>query len=330
MSVLLKHPRGEVVVKELPDGRKEIKSSVWDASTFVPSNTWVTGYDIELLRLILDVKGPAWICDEIKRDEDAAYVENVLITDLLAYFDPKEIAGKRILDFGSGSGASSMILARHFPNASIVGVELDGRLVEIAKARMAFYKHSNVSFLVSPNGNELPQNIGKFDFVIMSAVYEHLLPEERKTVMPLVWSAIKPQGFLFLDQTPNRAFPLELHSTLLPLINYMPRSLALIYARAFSNKIDPKDSWEQLLREGIRGATVGEIVANLKSFGAKLELLTPSRNGLTDRIDLFYSKTDLSRHTMIKKSAWGVLKGLRMLTGIELITDLTLALRKES
>jgi len=330
MSMLLKHPQGDVVVKEIPDGRKEIKSSVWDASTFVPSNTWVTRYDIDLLRLILDVKGPAWICDEIKRDEDAAYVENVLITDLLAYFDPKEIDGKRILDFGSGSGASSMILARHFPNASIVGVELDGKLVEIAKARKAFYKHSNVSFLVSPNGNELPQNIGKFDFVIMSAVYEHLLPDERKTVMPLIWSAIKPQGFLFLDQTPNRAFPLELHSTMLPFINYMPRSLALIYARVFSKMIDPKNSWEQLLREGIRGATVGEIVANLKNFGANPELLKPSRNGLTDRIDLFYSKTDLSRHTMLKKSAWGVLKGLRMLTGIELITDLTLALRKES
>jgi hypothetical protein len=164
----------------------------------------------------------------------------------------------------------------------------------------------------------------------VSAVYEHLLPEERKAVMRLVWSVINLQRYLFLDQTPNRAFPLELYSTFLLFINYMPRSLALIYARAFSNKINPEDSWGQLLREGIRGATVTEIVSNLKSFGAKFELLKPSRNGLKDRIDLFYSKTDLSRHTMLKKSARVVLKSLRMLTGIELITDLTLALRKES
>jgi len=330
MSLVLQHPQGDVVVEELPGGRRENKSLVKDASTFVPCNTWVTGYDIALLRLILDVKGPAWMCDEIKRDEHADYVENVLIKDLFAYFSPQDLAGKRILDFGCGSGASSMILARHFPNSSIVGVELDGRLVEIAKARLAFYKHTNVSFLVSPSGNELPPNIGKFDFVIMSAVYEHLLPEERETVMPLVWSAIKPQGFLFIDQTPNLAFPFEFHTTKLPLINYMPRALALVYARTFASTIDPTDSWEQLLRQGIRGATVSEIVSNLKSTGAKLELMKPSRNGLTDRIDLFYSKTDLNRHTMLKKSARRVLKALRMLTDIELITDLTLALRKDN
>jgi SAM-dependent methyltransferase len=277
----------------------------------------------------LDIKGPAWICDEIKRDEDTGYVENVLIADLLAYFDPQDFAGKRILDFGSGSGASSMILARHFPSASIVGVELDERLVEISKARLAFYKHTNVSFLVSPSGDELPENIGSFDYVVMSAVYEHLLPGERKSVMPLVWSAIKPKGFLFIDQTPNRAFPIELHSTLLPFINYMPRSVALAYARTFSRKIDRRDSWDQLLREGIRGATVSEIISNLRNSGASPVLLNPCRNGLNDRIDLFYSKTDMNRHSLLKKCAKGVLKKLRMITGIELVTDLTLALRKD-
>ncbi len=121
MSLVLQHPQGDVVVEELPDGRRQIKSLVKDASTFVPCNTWVTGYDTALLKLTLDVKGPAWMCDEIKRDEHAAYVENVLVTDLFAYFSPRDLAARRILDFGSGSGAFSMILARHFPNSSIVG-----------------------------------------------------------------------------------------------------------------------------------------------------------------------------------------------------------------
>ncbi len=44
----------------------------------------------------------------------------------------------------------------------------------------------------------------------------------------------------------------------------------------------------------------------------------------------FLSKMDLNRHAMLKKSAWAVLKAIRKLAGIELITDSTPALRKES
>jgi tRNA1(Val) A37 N6-methylase TrmN6 len=70
----------------------------------------------------------------------------------LAYFDPRDLADKQTLDLGSGNGASAMILAPYFPNASIAGVEL----VKVANARSAFYMHSNVSYLLPPNGHELP------------------------------------------------------------------------------------------------------------------------------------------------------------------------------
>lgn len=37
----------------------------------------------------------------------------------------------------------------------------------------------------------------------------------------------------------------------------------------------------------------------------------------------------MNRHSLLKKSAKGVLKTLRMITGIEMVTDLTLAVRKD-
>ena len=108
-------------------------------------------------------------------------VQRDLQNDLTAYFTPADFAGKKILDFGCGSGASSMILARMFPQAQIVGIELEEKLLRIARARLEFYQYPNIEFVLSPSGNKLPAEIGEFEFVIMSAVYEHLLPIERKT-----------------------------------------------------------------------------------------------------------------------------------------------------
>lgn len=157
-----------------------------------------------------------------------------------------------------------MILARMFPDAEIVGVELEEKLLNIARARLEFYEYANVRLHTSPSGNELPHNIGTFDFVIMSAVYEHLLPQERKIVMPKVWSAIKPGGHLFLNMTPHRWFPIEHHTTGLPFLNYFPAKLALPLTKKFSKRTNPAENWETLLRCGIRGGTETEIVRILE------------------------------------------------------------------
>jgi hypothetical protein len=75
-------------------------------------------------------------------------------------------------------------------------------------------------------GDQLPAQIGQFDFVMLSAVYEHLLPGERTVVMPLLWSVMKEGAAIFINQTPYRYFPFEHHSTGLWLINYVPDGMA--------------------------------------------------------------------------------------------------------
>jgi hypothetical protein len=95
--------------------------------------------------------------------------------------------------------------------------------------------------------------------VVLSAVWEHLLPSERPEVLKQIWSLLRPGGFFFLNQTPHRFTPVETHTTGLPLINYLPDRLALSFARKFSKRVDRHETWDALLRKGIRRGTENEV-----------------------------------------------------------------------
>lgn len=329
MKTNLTSKNADIIIEELADGQREITVNP-HKNLFVPIRQCRTDYPLSLIQLILDIKGADYLCDEICRDIDPQYVQRDLEQDLTAYFEKSDFAGKRILDLGCGSGASSMILARMFPTTKIVGIELEEELLRIARARLQHYGYKNIEFHLSPSGNDLPPSIGEFDFVILSAVYEHLLPEERETVMPQVWSVIKPNGYLFLNMTPHRYFPIEHHTTGMPLINYLPPSLALAVSRKFSKRIDPTESWEIMLRRGIRGATENEILKILRKVPEyRPVLLEPLKNGLKDRIDLWYSALNQQKLKIVKKSIKGFMKGLRLVTGITLVPNLSLVIKKQ-
>jgi hypothetical protein len=48
---------------------------------------------------------------------------------VLAYTRSDDFRGKSILDFGCGSGASAVILARMFPESRIVGVDIEAKFI---------------------------------------------------------------------------------------------------------------------------------------------------------------------------------------------------------
>ena len=116
-----------------------------------------------------------------------------------------------------------------------------------------------------------------------------------------------------------------MHTTGLPLINYLPDGLALRMARRCSKRVAPEDGWETLLRAGIRGGTVGEILQNLAASDASA-LLRP-RPEVGDQIDLWYGKLS-RRQAWLKAGVWGALKMLKAVSGIELTPELALAIRK--
>jgi hypothetical protein len=108
----------------------------------------------------------------------------------------------------------------------VVSARGRAELLAFANALVRHHRLSNVRFLASPCPTALPEDLPNFDFITLSAVYEHLLPHEREEVMPRIWAALSPGGVIFINQTPHRYFPIELHSTGLPFINYLPDRLA--------------------------------------------------------------------------------------------------------
>ncbi len=232
---------------------------------------------------------------------------------MFSYFAPEAFRGKRLLDFGCGDGASTLAIAAMLPETEIVGVELDSSLIETANHVRSFLKMPNVQFLCSPSGNELPKGIGDFDFVMLSAVYEHLLPEERKIVMPLLWSIMRPGSAIFINQTPYRYSPYEAHSTGLWLINYMPDRMAHFAARNLARRnheINKSPDWNVHLRGGLRGGTEKEIVRNLTRGDTKAaRILQPRQNGLRDRADFWLSCTNQRRYRTLK--TW-IARGFRV------------------
>jgi len=335
MPLTLEHPDACIRIEELPPGRRLLSVRPrTDRATFPPAS-WQTAYSPALIESILRAKGPAALIDEICRDEDPAYVQACLQADLFCYVPPDRFARRRLLDFGCGAGASSLILARLLPHAAITGIDLDDRFLDLARARAAHYGCRHLQFLRSPSPDCLPDGLGVFDFIVLSAVYEHLLPEERRRLLPALWSALTPGGVLFLNQTPWRWFPFEGHTSRLPLINYLPDRLALACARLGSRRVRPDETWTQLLRRGIRGGSVREVLRLLRTVGDPAPvLLQPAQPGMHDRIDVWYAgyAAAISHKYPWARSLQRLLrrlcKAVRCTTGMVLLPSLSLALQK--
>jgi 2-polyprenyl-3-methyl-5-hydroxy-6-metoxy-1,4-benzoquinol methylase len=287
------------------DNAFEVTEVPHKAGIYLPKTHCRTTLQVELIEYLAQRWDFAWFCDSLCRFEDSDSVVTVLRNQLFSYFARADFAGKRLLDFGCGYGASSFAMARMLPQTQIVGVELDPSRIETANHINASLKLPNLQFLCSPSGEKPPEGIGNFDFVMLSAVYEHLLPKERKVLMPLLWSTMKPASAIFINQTPYRYSPYEAHSTGLWLINYMPDRLAHLAVRLLAKRnrrVNKSPDWDVHLRGGLRGATEKEIVRNLSGADAKaVRILQPRQNGLRDRADYWLSCTNQRRYRTLKK-----------------------------
>ena len=336
MLTNLKHSSADVCIEELPNNRRLISIHPTKNNLDVSQKSCETSYPLELIELILNIQGPRNLCDEISRDEDPDYVQACLEKDIFGYLPKDCFFDKNLLDFGCGTGASTVIMARMLSKTQITGIDLSEKLLKIAQARSSHYGYSNINFYCSPAGDKLPDNIGKFDFIVLSAVFEHLLPPERKNLLPMIWDLLKPNGVLFIDQTPYRYSPFEGHTTRLPFINYLPDRLAHSFARKFSSRVKPDESWSGLLRRGIRGGSLREITNILRESPDRPTILQPNQLGLYDRIDLWYAGYAVSianKYPGVKRLQQLlkiVFKFIKYTTGLTILPSLSLAIRKTS
>jgi len=126
--------------------------------------------------------------NEVYRETIVGAKLNSLL-ELFPQIESKRI--KSILDFGCGAGASTNILGDLFPGASILGVDIDAQAIGAAQWRSAILNRQDIKFMTSRDCADLPESDVPVDLVLMNAVFEHLLPEERRELMPKLWGRVR-------------------------------------------------------------------------------------------------------------------------------------------
>lgn len=133
------------------------------------------------------------------------------LVSLEAALDREERLPARVLDLGTGTGKAARVIARRFPTAEIVGVDLSAAMVEEAARLLPNDLRGRVSFRVG-DASALPFEDGFFDLVVLLNMIP-FFSELGRVAAPggtvLIASSSGPQ-------TPIYVSPATLHSRLAP------------------------------------------------------------------------------------------------------------------
>jgi 2-polyprenyl-3-methyl-5-hydroxy-6-metoxy-1,4-benzoquinol methylase len=180
------------------------------------------------------------------------------------------LEGKKVLEIGCGTGSSTLALAEQ--GALVTSIDIDTEAIEIAKKRLSAY--GVVATFKALNALDLESQFEKesWDIVIFYASIEHMLPSERKSALSAANKVIKKNGHLCIFGTPNRLWPMDMHTSQLPFYMWIQDELALDYARFSARKEFAEISshnlssgYELLYRWG-RGVSFHEIEVALESI----------------------------------------------------------------
>jgi 2-polyprenyl-3-methyl-5-hydroxy-6-metoxy-1,4-benzoquinol methylase len=202
-----------------------------------------------------------------------------LVPQIKAFTD---LAGIDILDFGCGTGSSTVALAECAPGSRIIAADVDAPSLEIARLRFAHHNMSSAIRMIEivpiRRRGDLKLPSASVDFVLMNGVIEHVVPfEAREQVLLEVWRVLRPGGLLFISETPNPLWPIDRHTTGLPFIPWLPSRAAHRMAVLFKRH----DPGSDLDARGRRGMTYWEIVRAIRTAGPVEVLnLTAANNRL--------------------------------------------------
>jgi ubiquinone/menaquinone biosynthesis C-methylase UbiE len=122
--------------------------------------------------------------------------ETSIKNKLIDYAEIKD--GDYSLDVGSGTGTLALMIKKRCPEAQVVGLDIDRRVLYLAKRKSNRAKLEIA--LVQASAVELPFSSGTFDHVFSSLVYHHLSTDQKVESMREIVRVLKPGGrFLLAD-----------------------------------------------------------------------------------------------------------------------------------
>ncbi|MCA8942304.1 MAG: class I SAM-dependent methyltransferase [Planctomycetes bacterium] len=141
------------------------------------------------------------------------------------------LAGRRVVELGSGTGSSTAAFAQHCER--IHGYEICPVSTAAARGRLDALEIRNAEVtVVDPStmldtiGSNHPDGA---DAVLLYAVLEHMTFNERLVVLEAAWKFLEPGGIIVVVETPNRLAYFDSHTSQLPFFGMLPPEIAVRY-----------------------------------------------------------------------------------------------------
>ena len=109
---------------------------------------------------------------------------------------PEDFKPAKILDFGCGTGATTLALAEAFPQAQVTGVDTSEKALAYARECLLTRNTRFVALSGLKTGAD-------FDLAYVNGVFHHIEPENRAAAAKLIWETLRPGGrFSFFENNP--------------------------------------------------------------------------------------------------------------------------------
>ncbi len=106
------------------------------------------------------------------------------------------LPGHRVLDLGCGTATLTMMLKQACPEATIVGLDADPKVLEIARRKI---EGAGVEVELHEGlASDPPFELDSFDRVVSSLVFHHLSPENKRRALSAVGKLLIPGGGLHI------------------------------------------------------------------------------------------------------------------------------------
>jgi SAM-dependent methyltransferase len=148
------------------------------------------------------------------------------------------LKGKRVLDFGCGTGATTAALA--YFCEQVRAFDTDEESTNICRRRLKEHGlETRVSFSCADDIDEVKDSLGAFDLILINGVIEHIPLSKhglRRRIILSLFQLLKSGGYLYINDTPNRLLPFDFHSTQLWWIPWTKPGSQWAYRRAIRKR----------------------------------------------------------------------------------------------
>ncbi len=130
--------------------------------------------------------------------------------------------GNRVLDVGCGTGTLAIMIKRIHPDAEVMGIDADSKILGIARAKAA--KAGIKVTLDQGMADQLPYADSSFDRVLSSLFLHHLSTENKRRTLREVFRVLRSHGrFVVVDF----GLPRTLYSRLLARLTARSEEVAV-------------------------------------------------------------------------------------------------------